>query len=88
MTNIPPLQGIYDEKVAPGPNPKFLLSIDEVSEALGIGRSAVYQLLAQEELPVVRIGKTVRIPIAAIEAFIRRQSQGWYTRNPWQEPAS
>ena len=68
--------------------PSLLLSIDEVSQALGIGRSAVYQLLAQEELPVVRIGKTVRIPVAAIESYIRRQSQGWYTRAPWQEPVS
>lgn len=70
------------------PGTPLLLSVDEAGQALGIGRSAVYQLLAQEELPVVRFGRAVRIPMAAIESYIRRHSEGWYTRNPWQEPAN
>jgi excisionase family DNA binding protein len=47
-----------------------LLTIVEAARRLGISRSKVYELLAVGELPSVRIGRTRRIALAALEEFI------------------
>jgi excisionase family DNA binding protein len=40
---------------------KFLYTIPEITGLLGISRTKVYQLIKAGELPVVRIGRSVRI---------------------------
>jgi excisionase family DNA binding protein len=46
-----------------------LLRADEVAEILGLGRSKVYEMMAAGVLPVVRLGRSVRVP--------RRQLYEW-----------
>jgi excisionase family DNA binding protein len=41
---------------------KLLLRPSEVAELIGLGRSKVYEMLASGELPVVRLGKCIRVP--------------------------
>lgn len=52
---------------------KLLLRPIEAAEAIGVGRSKVYELLASGELPSVRIGGSVRVPVDALRAWIARQ---------------
>ena len=52
---------------------KLLLRPVEAAEAIGIGRSKVYELIARGELPSVRIGSSVRVPVDALRAWITRQ---------------
>ena len=52
---------------------KLLLRPTEAAEAIGIGRSKVYELLASGELPSIRIGCSVRVPVDALRAWIDRQ---------------
>jgi excisionase family DNA binding protein len=53
---------------------KELLRIEEVADQLGIGRTKCYELLApQGPLPVIRIGRAVRIPAAAVQEWIKQQ---------------
>jgi excisionase family DNA binding protein len=52
---------------------KLLLRPVEAAEAIGIGRSKVYELLAAGELPSVRVGSSVRVPVDALRAWIARQ---------------
>ena len=52
---------------------KLLLRPVEAAEAIGIGRSKMYELLASGELPSIRIGGSVRVPIDALRAWIARQ---------------
>lgn len=40
---------------------KLLLTIPQVAVALSLGRSTVYELVQRGELPVVHIGRAVRI---------------------------
>ena len=47
---------------------------DEVATALRIGRSKAYAMMASGELPTVRLGRAVRVPRAALEAWIRAQT--------------
>ena len=43
---------------------------DEVQAILRIGRSKVYEMIARGELPVVRIGRAVRIPRDGLARWI------------------
>ena len=52
---------------------RLLLRPVEAAEAIGIGRSKVYELLASGDLPSIRIGGSVRVPVAALHAWIERQ---------------
>ena len=53
---------------------RLLLRPIEAAEAIGIGRSKVYELLASGELPSIRIGGSVRVPVDALRAWIAQQS--------------
>ncbi len=46
------------------------LSVTEAAEVLGIGRSAAYEAARVGEIPTVRIGKRVLVPIAALERML------------------
>ena len=49
-----------------------LLTIPDAARRLGIGRSKAYELVATGELEVVHIGRCVRVPVDAVENFVRR----------------
>jgi excisionase family DNA binding protein len=53
----------------------FLLKAGKVAEVLGLGRSKVFAMLAVGELPVIRIGRSVRVPRAALEDWIAEHTQ-------------
>ncbi len=48
----------------------LLLSVEEVARALRLGRSKTYELIASGELETVHIGRSVRVPVDAIERFV------------------
>jgi excisionase family DNA binding protein len=52
---------------------RLLLRPLEAAEAIGIGRSKVYELLASGELPSVRVGSSVRVPVDALREWVTRQ---------------
>jgi excisionase family DNA binding protein len=49
-----------------------LLRITTVAETLAISRPQVYSLIYRGELPCVRIGRSVRVPEAAVRAITER----------------
>jgi excisionase family DNA binding protein len=53
----------------------LLLRIPEAARRLGLGRSTVYEMIQAGDLPVVRIGKAVRIPASRLEAWVEQQAQ-------------
>ena len=55
------------------PQVKLLLTVPEAAQALGIGRSVVYELLLTGELLGIKIGRARRIPLVALESFIARR---------------
>lgn len=50
---------------------KLLLSPEEAAEMLGVGRSRVYDLMRKRELLSVRIGKSRRVPVAALQEYVK-----------------
>ena len=51
-----------------------LLRADEVSRLLRIGRTMTFQLIANGDLPVVRIGRAVRVPKKQLETWIENRT--------------
>jgi excisionase family DNA binding protein len=54
------------------PMAPLLLKAGQVAQLLGLGRSTVFALLAAGELPVIRIGRSVRVPRVALERRTHR----------------
>jgi excisionase family DNA binding protein len=59
-----------------GTERRVLLRIPEVAERLALGRSTVYRLIAEGQLPTVKIGAAVRIPAVALEEWVASQLGG------------
>jgi excisionase family DNA binding protein len=45
--------------------PVLLLSVEQAAQALGIGRSTLYELIAAGEVETVHIGRSCRVPLEA-----------------------
>ena len=65
--------------VLPDGLPRILLTPEEAAQALGIGRTKLYELLATAKLPSVRIGGSRRVSVDALTEFVRRltPTAGW-----------
>lgn len=50
----------------------LLLRVSQAAGILGIGRSTAYELIAKGEIPTVHIGRSCRIPLTELEAYVRR----------------
>lgn len=55
---------------------KLLLRPMECAELLGIGRSRTYDLLATGELKSIRLGRSIRVPVAALREWVENQLKG------------
>lgn len=56
--------------------PQFqpLLTVDEVAELLRLSSRTIRRLIADKKLPVVRIGRAVRVRAEAVESLINGQA--------------
>lgn len=55
----------------------LLLSLQATANLLSIGRSTAYELVRAGELPVVRLGRSVRVPAAALRKWLDEHSEPW-----------
>jgi excisionase family DNA binding protein len=53
----------------------LLLRVEEVAELLRLGRSTVYDLIMTEQIPSIKVGAARRVPLAALEQWIRENTQ-------------
>lgn len=49
-------------------------SVPEAGRMLGLSRCSAYAAAANGEIPVIRIGRLVRVPIAALERMVEQAS--------------
>ena len=54
---------------------QILLRPSEAAARLALARSTLYLLIAKGELPVVRIGRAVRLPLAALDAWVAKRTE-------------
>lgn len=55
----------------------MLFTADEVADILHIGRSTVFKLMKQNQLESIRLGRSRRVPIDALQNFVEDLRQGW-----------
>lgn len=54
------------------------LSAKEIAARHGLAVSTVYGMIRAGELgPVLRLGKSIRVPVDAVEAWEREHLEGW-----------
>lgn len=53
----------------------LLLTVPETAVALRLGRNTIYSLIQRGELPVVRVGRSIRISAAALDRWIAEHSE-------------
>ena len=53
---------------------RLLLRPHEAAELLGLCRSTVYELIASGAIPSITIGKSRRVPLEALRAWVRAQT--------------
>jgi excisionase family DNA binding protein len=49
-------------------------TVEAAAKILGIGRNQAYAAAARGEIPVIRIGKRLLVPIAALERLVNGDS--------------
>ena len=54
----------------------LLLNMKEVTKMLGLSRTKVYALIATEGLPVVRVGRAVRVSPTSLQRWLVQREQG------------
>jgi len=57
-------------------NTVTLLRPSEVAERLQLCKNSVYALIAERQLPSVRIGRAVRVSTRDLEAFVEARKAG------------
>lgn len=63
----------------------LLLTPEEAAKALRIGRTRLYELLAEGAIGSVRIGHSRRITVRALQAYVDRIADGEAAREPPSE---
>ena len=55
----------------PKPKNRPTLSIREAAEYLGIGINQAYEAARRREIPTIKIGKRILVPLAALERMLQ-----------------
>lgn len=56
--------------------PRFV-TVAEVAELMRVSRMTVYRMVHAGELPAVRMGRSYRVPLAAVEELIAQDLGNW-----------
>lgn len=54
---------------------RVTISVPEAARRLGIGRNQGYEAAARGEIPTIRLGKRLLVPVAAFEAMLAVKSK-------------
>lgn len=55
-------------------NTPAVLTVEEAAKLLRIGRTAAYEAARRGELPVIRLGRTLRVPRHRLDAMLGLQT--------------
>ena len=53
-----------------------VVSVEEAGRVMGIGRSAAYSAAARGDIPAIRIGKRLVVPVRALERLLDSAGRG------------
>ena len=68
--NVMEVQRLSRESTAP--KHKVLVNVDELAKILSIGRTAAWELVRKRKVKSVKIGRTRRVPLTAIDEYVKQ----------------
>jgi excisionase family DNA binding protein len=54
---------------------RLMLKPKEAAEAVGVGKTLFYRLVKAGVIPSCRVGRSIRIPVAALKAWAEAQTK-------------
>jgi excisionase family DNA binding protein len=64
---------------APAEQYETLLTISEVANVLRVSKMTIYRLVHDGQLPSMRIGKSLRVPVSALDAYLSQAADAQST---------
>lgn len=64
-------------QVEPSSRPRMTISVDETADLLGISRWLAYDQIQRGELPAVRVGRRLRVPVRPLLALVDMTWEDW-----------
>jgi len=49
---------------------KYVLTVEEAGRRLGLSRPSAYQAVKRGEIPIIRIGRRILVPVAALDKLL------------------
>lgn len=59
----------------PDPSVQSVISVAEAARVLGLGRSAAYEAVRRGDIPHIRIGRRLLVPVARMRALLGETSR-------------
>lgn len=56
------------------PTPRRTITVEEAGRQLGLGRNSAYQAAGRGEIPTIKIGRRLLVPIVAFDRLFDRPS--------------
>jgi excisionase family DNA binding protein len=53
----------------------LLLKVEAAARLLSLGRTKMYELIAAGDVPVIRLGRSVRVPTASLRQWVEDRSK-------------
>lgn len=63
--------------VSPNSQPRVTMSVNETADLLGISRWLAYEQIQRGELPVIRMGRRLRVPVRPVLALVGMSWEDW-----------
>ena len=62
--------------------PRVTMSVNETADLLGISRWLAYEQIQRGELPVIRMGRRLRVPVRPVLALVGMSWEDWLAAQP------
>ncbi len=67
--------------------PRMTISVSETADLLGISRWLAYEQIQRGELPVIRMGRRLRVPVRPLLAIVGMSWEDWLAAEPRAQSA-
>lgn len=67
--------------------PRVTISVNETADLLGISRWLAYEQIQRGELPVIRIGRRLRVPVRPLLTLVGMTWEDWLAAEPRAQSA-
>ncbi len=54
---------------------KLLLTVEEAAQVMSLGRTLMYALVMRKQITSIKVGRTRRIPLTALEQYVQRLTE-------------